>query len=78
MTTTTLQNHTYNYSFSNGTITLEKRHRTKTQYEWFVSVQLTTDEQGNKRFIGLDRRIFLTKDFALETTQNLLRKYSLL
>lgn len=69
---------TYNYNFKNGNISIEKVSRTRTQYEWFVSVSLTDDENGEKRFISLDRKIFITKAFALETTKKLLSKYGLI
>lgn len=60
----------YTYEFTNGSFTITKGIVTK--FDWHVTVKL------NDGFIILDRSLFLTKRFAKETTENLLRKYNLL
>jgi hypothetical protein len=70
---------TYTYEFANGTFTITKGIRTK--FDWFVEVELTPikcDGYVEKRFIKLDRNLFLTLKNAKETTIKLLTKFNLL
>lgn len=70
---------TYIYRFENGTFTITKGVVTK--FDWFVSVSLTPiqhDGYTEKRFIALDRNLFLTKSSAKYTTEKLLKKFNLL
>ena len=69
----------YTYEFANGTFTITKGIVTK--FDWFVSVSLMPiqhDGYTEKRFIALDRNIFLTKSSAKLTTEKLLNKFNLL
>lgn len=66
----------YSYSFKNGTITITRG--ITTRFDWSVSVSLNNDKEGNKRFICLDQKLFLTRKNAKKTTSLLLNKYGLL
>ena len=67
---------TYNYNFENGTIIVTRGIRTK--FDWFLTVKLNKDAEGNKQFIFLDKNIFLTRKQALVYANSLLSKYKLL
>jgi len=67
---------TYNYIFKNGTITISRGVNTR-KYDWFLQIDLNKDEEGNKQFIGLDQKVFLTKKYALKYASELLNKYKL-
>ena len=66
----------YSYKFTNGTITISRGITTK--FDWKLSVDLTPNNKGDKRFIGLDQSIFLTRKAAKEYALGLLGKYKLL
>ena len=66
---------TYKYKFKNGVITVSKGVVTK--FDWFLKIDLSEDNEGNKRLIGLDQNTFLTKKKSLEYANKLLAKYNL-
>ncbi len=68
---------TYKYEFTNGIITISRGVETK-KYDWFLKIDLENDSEGNKRFIFLDRKIFLAKKHALKYATELLTKYKLI
>ena len=64
------------YSFKNGIITITRGIQTN-KYDWFLKVDLSNDEKGNKRFIYLGQNIFLARKHALKYATELLTKYNL-
>lgn len=66
----------YTYKFTNGTFTIS-RGIVANKYDWNLSVSLTESKEGYKRFIHLDRTLFLTKKAAKEYAISLLMKFNL-
>lgn len=64
---------TFNYTFANGTITISPLN-----FDRHLSIELNNDENGNKQFIYLDQRCFLTVKAAKSYAVELLTKYKLL
>ena len=67
----------YNYNFTNGNITISRGIETS-KYDWFLKVDLNNDIDGNKQFIFLNQRVFLTRKYALKYANELLTKYKLI
>ena len=63
---------TFNYTFTNGTITVSPL-----KFDRYLTIELNNDENGNKQFIYLDQRCFLTVKAAKVYAIELLKKYNL-
>ena len=70
-----MKNSSYQYFFINGHYTISRGIRTK--FDWFLTCELYKDENGNKQFIYLDQKTFLTRKEALNYIHNLLLKFKI-
>lgn len=67
---------TYSYPFKNGTITITRGITTK--FDWDLKIKLTDSDEGEKRYICLDRTVFLTKRHAKEYAIKQLSRFKLI